>query len=410
MEFNAPTIPWAHYFTTRFQTVLDSGSVEISQVNYSWNKPSLQFQWNVSGNLDSLGGWSLLNWSSRGSLSYGYSEGDLWWNASAPTTVSLNFGPPLVDGPGGVSNPSPGNAAVSVSMTFLYKTSRGFQGTIGVNGYFQPSNLPTAGAFETSGPTLLASGGWREVSYTTTLPSSTRTFTIRLQATDFTGTIELSSATFSWAYLPDAAAAPFGHVVQVFKATTVAFPAPASEVYVSLNGPPPPDGTLLSSAGVSGGFNWYWVPGSTVSLQSGDRVAVVVAMTHLLSGRAVGTVYTGPFAVDLLLVSGGHQYRPYETLDTNALFLFMGTGNFTVEHSAVVELTAYYIAFLVYLALFYPTLVKIRRRLRPASSGPPRQGSGNVEGSHEPCHVRTETTGQPRQRSEDPLPFSEGHS
>ena len=373
MEFNAPTIPWTHYFTTRFQTILDSGSVEISQVNYSWNKPSLHFRWNVSGNLASLGGWSLLNWSSRGSLSYGYSDGNLWWNASAPATVSLNFGPPLVDGPGGVSNPFPGTAGVSVSMTFLFRTSLGFQGTIGVNGYYQPSSLPSAGALETSGPTLLASEGWREVSYSSTLPSSTRNFTIRLQATAFAGTIELSRVTFSYAYLPVAGAAPFGHVVQVSKPATVSFSAPVSEVYACLNGPAPPDGVLLSSANDSGGFVWYRVPGSTVSLQPGDLVAVLVAMTHLLSRGTVGTVYTGPFAVDLVLVSGAQKYRPYETLDDNALFQFAGPGSFTVEHSAVSYLTAYYLVFLLYLALFYPVLVQLRRRWRLASARPPKQ-------------------------------------
>ena len=408
VEFNAPTIAYTRYFTTRFQTILHSGSVEISRVNYSWNNPSLHFRWNVSGNLDSLGGWSLLNWSAQGSLSYGYSDGNLWWNASSPATVSLNFGPPLVNGPGGVSNPFPSTAGVSVSMTFLYRTSRGFQGMIGVNGYYQPSSSSTAGALATSGPTLLASEGWREVSYSTTLPPSTRSFTIRLQATAFTGAIELSDVTSSWAYLPVALAAPFGHVVQVSKAATISFPAPVSEVYISLNGAAPPDGVLLSSSNNSGGFDWYLVPGSSLSLQSGDLVAVVVPVTHLLSGRPVGTIYTGPFAVDLILVSGTEKFRPYETLDTNALFLFTETGNFTIEHSAVVGLTVSYLVFLLYLALFYPAIVQLRRRLGLTGTRPSRQRSGNGGKSNEPKRLRTQTINQDVHQSEGPAHIPDG--
>jgi hypothetical protein len=394
MEFNAPTISWTHYFTTRFQAVIDSGSINVSQVNYSWNLPSLHFLWNVSGNYQSLGGWSLLNWSSQGLLSYGFSDGNLSWNASAPTTVSLSFGPPLVDGPGGVPNPSPGTSGVSASMTLRYRTSPGFQGTIGMNGYFQPSTSPTAGALATSGPTLPLSSIWREVAYSTTLPPSTRNFTIRLQATAFTGEIQLSNVTFSWALLPVVATAPFGVVLQSSRNQTVTFPGPVSGLYASLKGPPPPGAVLLPSANDSGGFEWYRFTGSNIPFQSGDLVAVVVVMTHPLPGSPVGTVYTGPFAVDLVLVSGDRQYRPYETLDSNALFLFTGSGSLAIEHSAIADLAVYYLLFLIYLALFYPVLVWLRRRFRPIPANPPNQGLRAREPFHEPSQALIEAPGR----------------
>lgn len=391
MAFEAPTIPWAHYFTTRFQAIIDSGSIEISQVNYSWNLPSLHFRWNVSENYVPLGSWSLLNWSSQGHLVYGYSNGNLSWNASEPATVSLNFGPPLIDGPGGVPNPFPSNAGVTISMALQYRTSPGFQGTVSMNGYFQPSSAPTAGALATSGPTLPPSSIWRGVAYSTTLPSSTRSFTIRLQATAFTGMVELSNVTFSWTWLPVAAAAPFGVVLATSQDQTVTFPVPITEVYVSLKGPSPPGAVLLPSINDSGGFAWYRVIGSRVPFQAGDMVAVVAAMTRPLPSNPIGTVYTGPFAVDLVLVSGGRQYRPYETLDSNALFMFAGPGGFTIEHSAVAYLTVYYLLFLVYLALFYPVLASLRRRFRPVRANFPNQVLRRQELSQSPNQGRIET-------------------
>ena len=402
MEFNAPTVPWTHYFTTRFQTILDSGSVEISQVNYSWNNPSLHFQWNVSGNLVSLGSWSLLNWSSSGSLSYGYSDGNLWWNATEPTTVSLNFGTPLVNGPGGISNPYPGISGVTASMRLRYRTSPGFQGTIGINGYYQPSSSLTAGAIETSGLTLPSSREWRATSYSTALPPSTRNFTIRFQVTAFSGTIELSNVTFSWAYLPVDRSTPFGYFLQVSKNATIAFPTRTLEAYLSLKGPAPPGGILLQSANSGGGFDWYRVPVPVASLQSGDQVAVAVTMTHPLSRSRVGTVYTGPFAVDLVLVSGGRDYRPQETLDNNAVFAFTSSNAFTIKNASVVYMQLYYPLFLVYLIVFYPVLVRIRRRFRSDRPGPPGQsyiGSGD---SRKPTGLGSGGVDQKREQSREP--------
>jgi hypothetical protein len=364
VEFNASTIPWTHYFTTRFQANLQSGSVDVSFANYSWNLPSLNSQWNGTGTLQHLSGWSLLNWSSDGPVSYRFSDGDLSWSTSQLATESLSYGPPLVDGSGGVVNPLVGRNAVSESMSFRYRTSPSFTGSLTETAYYQPSPSSTAGAIGASSLAIPVAPLGSNVTYSAVLPASTRDFNMRFEATDFSWSIQLSDVEFSWAWLPAYTTLPFGVALPVYRNVTVAVPVSHRTIYLLLSGDPPIESTLVPSSNDLGGFSWYQLQGQTIALPTGDTVAAAVVLSFPLSNTTAGIVYTGPLSVDLILDSGSAQYRPYETLDGNALFLFRGSGNFEIVHGSVTYIMVYYFLFLIYLALFCPVLLWIRQRYR----------------------------------------------
>lgn len=363
-SLEAPTLRWTQYFSTRFQVTLKSGSVQLSEVNYSWNLHTLtNFSWIVTQpGAESFEGWSLLNWSSTGPVQYTYSNSNLTLSTSGVATESLNFGPPLIDGPGGVTNPYAGSSGVVVRMSFAYRTSDMFQGYVAPNAFYQPSANPSAPAIALTGPTLAISSSWRSVAYSESLPVSTLNFTIRLSVVEFTGQVQLSSLSFSWAFLPADHASPFGVILPIANATKLSLPASTVESFGLLSGAVPAGAILVSTSGVMADFGWYEFRGSDIDLVHGDRLALLAVIRDSASLVDGGIVYTGYYSDDLVLTSGSQRFYPTETVDFNALFLYNGTGGFSIANEAVSYLTAYYLLFLIYLAAMYPVLVFLRRK------------------------------------------------
>ena len=363
-EFGAPTLPWTKYFESCFQATLSSGSVTVALVNYSWNVPSLSLAYHVDYTVDSFGPWTLTNWSSPVPMYYTYGKGT--FGVSSPNgtgTFSLNYGPPLTEGYGGVTNPLPGGQGVAMRMAVTYRTSPGFQAQqFDLAAFDQVSSSPTASAIGVNGPTLPPSSSFRTVNYSITFPPSTRNFTIRLQAIEFRGSFELTNVTFSWAFLPVRDSTPFGVAVSASQGKTISWPARFGLNFADISGPAPKEGTLVNSTSSNATFQWYRFGGPLTTLAAGDQLAAVVLFAENPSPIPVATVYTGPFAIDLVLDSGDQHYLPYETVDGNALFLYAGTATFSIVHSAVPYLEAYYLLFLLYLGLFYPVLSYLRRR------------------------------------------------
>jgi hypothetical protein len=368
INFGAPTMPWTRYFNTRFQAIIRSGSLELSQLNYSWNLPNLNFTWNVSGDYQPIGGWSLINWSSPGPLVYKFTNGDLSWISPYDATTSLNFGLPLTSGPGGVTNPKAGSDGVSATLRLRYQTSAGFEGSITVAGYYQTSSLNTTPSLTTQTQDLLTSTTWQTVTYSASFPSTSLNFTVRLEATSFSGEINLSDVSFSWALLPSVPAASFGDALSVSQnnSLTLSYESnpPVGEVFVGLYGPAPPYSDLFSVVNRTGNVSWYEFRGDSIDLTQGDEVTAVVAVTsYPFQTVHVGVQYTGPFAVDLILNDGQSTYRPIETLDGDSVFWDPGWAGQAVTHSSTTAMLVVYLLLLLYLAVF-PGMILAVSRLR----------------------------------------------
>jgi hypothetical protein len=362
-SFGAPTVPWTKYFESCFQATFSSGSVAIALANYSWNGPSLSFAYHVDYTVQSLGSWTLTNWSSPVPMYYSYGGGA--FGVSSPngaSTFSLNFGPSLTAGYGGVANPLPSLQGVAMKMEVTYRTSPDFRAQLfNLAAYYQESSSPEAPATGVNGPTIPFSTTLQTVNYSITLSPLTRNFTVRLQAVGIQGSFELTNVTFSWAFLPVQMAAPFGVAVSTPRNETVYWPSRFASSFGEIAGPPPTGGIPVNGSASNTTFLWYRFDGPFTALTAGDQLAAVALFTRNPATSPVATVYTGPFAVDLVLESGGQQYWPYETVDGNALFQYAGSGKFSIVHSAVPYLEAYYLLFLVYLGLLYPVLSYVRR-------------------------------------------------
>jgi hypothetical protein len=381
--FSAPTLPWTKYFEACFQATFSSGSVTLSLINASWNQPLSRATYHVGYTVTTWASWTITNWSSPGPLYYTVGQNNLTLRSpESPGTVSLNYGPPLVDGYGGVANPSPGDQGVQAEMRVSYRMTPGFSGNfVDLAAFYQTSNSSAAPATGVNGPALPVSYVWRTVSYSLAFPTSTRNFTIRIQVVGFEGSIEFSNISFSWAWLPTQPGAPFGTVLTVDHGTALGFPARFESAFVELSGPLPSGGHLVSNATAPPGLEWLAFSPYNVSLDGGDRIAVIVLQTAMLiDSKTVGTIYTGPFAVDLVLLSDGKQYTPYETVDGDSFFLYAGAAPFTIEHTAVAYMTVSYLFLLAYLALLYPALSYLRSwkgvRTRTHKSGLPRTPAG----------------------------------
>lgn len=373
-SFGAATLPWTRYFQPCFQASLDGGSVEVALANYSWNQPSLSFGYHVDTDTESLGPWALTNWTSPNPMYYDFENGQLDVASPAgPGTFTLNFGPLLTVGYGGVPNPEPGAQGVVITMHLTYRTSSSFSAQLlNLASYYQISNSSSAPAIGVNGPSLPASTTPTTVNYSFTAPPSTRNFTMRLQAIGFQGSFELVNVSFSWAFLPVHPATPFGISIGIPRNQTLTWPSRFRVVYADIAGPPPADATAVNVSSDQARFSWYRFSGPYTSLAAGDQLAVVALFTSVPSGSPVALAYTGPYSVDLVLESGGRQYYPYQTVDGNALFLYNRTNAFTIVHSAVLATQIRYFVFLAYLGLFAPLVLWLRQRYRNSSK---RRGS-----------------------------------
>ena len=377
VSFGAPTLPWTTFVQSCFQASFSSGSIAVNMVNYSWNEPRLSAAVHVDYNEDSLGPWTLTNWSSPVPMFYTYEGGTLDVNSpSGAGTFSLNYGPSLTSGYGGASNPRPGSQSVIMTMQASYRTSPNFSAQVfNLASFDQVSSSPTAGAIGSNGPALPPSAPLRTVRYSTTLPASTRNFTIRLQAIGFRGSFELANVTFTWAFLPVQNSTPYGVALPIPANETISWPLRFGSSFAEISGPPPLQGSLVGTTQRNATFRWYRFPGPFIALTSEDQLGAVALFVKNPSPTPIATVYTGPTSVDLVLVAGGTRYLPYGTMDGDALFLYNGTESFSIEHSAVIYIELYYFAFIAYLAMLYPALLYLRRQKRLPWGKDPDGGS-----------------------------------
>ena len=364
--FAGLTLPWTRYFQPCFQSTFSAGSIEVMYANTSWNHRVVNASYHVDYPSTALGAWTLTNWSGRGPQYYTLDGGLLNVNSPVSTaTFSLNYGPLLATGGGGVPNPGAGGQAVTVTMHVSYRMAPGFTASlVNLAAIYQTSKSPTASAIGVNGPTLPFTTSWGTASYTIGLSAATRNFTVRLQVIGFQGSIDFSNITFAWAWLPVKSSAPFGTLLSIEGPRSLSFPSRYGTAAVELTGPSPLGGRLISNSTAPEGFQWYLFPATFVQLSQGDQVAIVALNALSANGAGpIATVDTGPFSVDLVLKAGGRTYTPFETIDGDSLFSYSGSGGFEVVHSAVGYVTAYYIALLIYLAILYPIL-NYRRRHR----------------------------------------------
>lgn len=261
-------------------------------------------------------GWSIYDNSSSTNVTI--SGGTLQWNVKKGVGLSVNYG--------NVTSPdyramipikNPMNVLTSAKVTFQYKVSPNFNGSIYSVFGFVPYSSANGYPYYTSREAVASSQAWRNASYSFSFPQFTGWFSPSVNVSGTSGTVFLKNINVSWGtYGASYASSPYASNLFLGN-TTISIPT-TGKFYLDLFGNGTFSGEKISQKG------GLWVsPDSaevnvTGNLSLGGAIYVNSSSIQQLMGNY--TVSDIPYSGESRLIEGSHYFKAYSTITGQEVF------------------------------------------------------------------------------------------
>ena len=298
------------------------GFVNTSQIS------SIDLSWTQGNGPVNVGNWTTMNWGVN-PIAVNVSNGSVNLSFSNSTFATFGYNGTLsVNGvPGGITVQNADSEMVVANLSFLYRTSINYSGSL--NAYFIADNSSAynIGSF---GENLSSSSTWTKVSYNTILPIGTKYFTIRIGAGSNAGTVELQNVNVSWTFLKQDLQAPFGDTVQISN-LTLRLRSFSGVAYVAYMGAGIANDKKLNA---SMAYNWQRVQVTSDFSLSGNLSLEAILLVNASSTAKLESnalVYSMPYLQSYIFVGKNFTRHSIPTTSGTNLFLNVGSGPYSIK-------------------------------------------------------------------------------
>jgi hypothetical protein len=374
----APSSNWSHanvtealppssrYFNLRLQVTDFSGIVRFRNLNMSWDltRPNITIQ-QGNGQL-AIGNWTFTNWGSQ-PTEISYDNGIIRIGSSSliPTeSVTLNgtYG----DAIGGITNPSPSDSAIEVTLSGRLQAIRGFVGTIDAHiiGTRFGSNSAVGQTLD-----LNYSNDWSEFHVAANFEPGIGNVIAGIQAQSFTGDVQFSNISIGWSFLPVSNNSPFGDMIEEAN-TVLNIAGPAGEAYLQAQGNGSANGFVIDTPSFLSIVSFPFT--GRLSLMGELAISSLVLVNGTLPSpqSRAAVLFTGRYFPNEILDLGNREYTAFPTIDGTAFFNLPssanGSGSIEYEYETLIEVSYVgmvgWVCFLAATLVFFPLAWKHRSR------------------------------------------------
>jgi hypothetical protein len=340
LNYSAPAPPYTRYFSPWLQIVLNATEVKFQNLTAIWGVSS--FDSSVvadTGNLPILN-WTITNWGSN-PVQVNMNPALLSLQSGEATNLSLNYGPVLTNGPGGIRIPAGNSTIVAATLCSDVQGSPSTTGILRAYAtYLYDESIPGVSA----STYLNFSGQASSACASFAVPSGAGYFSVRLEADALVGSLSIRNLSLSWSLLGMNSSLPFG---QEFRPdlSTLTLPFRGRSVYLELDGGALSGADLVRRVPLSN-LTWWEAAGAATIGVSSDAAITATLLFPLAGYQGLltnSTAYSVTFLPTTTLIQSGRQFVGVATIDGETLFLApFASGQPNVEVGFVVPVEVSY--------------------------------------------------------------------